>query len=377
VNKILLRVDLAVGILLSAFGVFLVSGLVHNNTKHSGAAAAAMVLLMTLPVAWRRRAPFVVAGVLAAGAVLNPLVIGDMVRCGPALPALLLCAYAVGRHPGGIGRLATASALGLLLLSAWVQCYTDPNLQGDVLVALVPMILGLYGVGLLVRSRTKLADQLGERNEELRRQRERRAELAVDADRARIAEGLDESLSAQIVEMSAAASSGRRALAGGDASPAAHEAFAVIQNQGRETLNHMRRVVGTLLQSDAPSKSPQPSLSQLDGLLARGGATDIRLHVTGVPKALPSGLELSAYRTLEHLLDAYGDLPGQIIDVNVDFANEALTLRVSGPVPPAIDQESALASARARLDVHHGSLSSDCVAHTWQTLVTLPLQDGA
>ncbi len=126
-----------------------------------------------------------------------------------------------------------------------------------------------------------------------------------------------------------------------------------------------------------PSKTPQPSLSQLDGLLARGDAADIRLHVTGVPKALPSGLELSAYRTLEHLLDAYGDMPGQQIDVNVDFTTEALSLRVSGPVPPTVDQQAAIASARARLDVHHGSLSSNCLGDTWQTRVTLPLLGGA
>jgi signal transduction histidine kinase len=378
VNRVWLRIDLAVGILLSVFGVYLVSGLDHDNTRHAGVAAAAMVLLMTLPVAWRRRAPVAVSAVLAAGAVLNPVVIGRMIRCGPALPALLLCAYSVGRHPSGLRWFAAASALGFLLLSAVVQCFTDPNLEGVVLIVLVPMILGLYGVGRLVRSRTELADQLEVRNEQLRLQRARRAELAVEADRARIAEGLDAGLNAQIVEMQAAATSGLHALAeDGVASHEAQQAFVSIQQQGRETLGNMRRVVGTLLQSDTPSKSPQPSLSQLDGLLASGGAADIRLHVTGVPKTLPSGLELSAYRTLEHLLDAYGDTPGQRIDVNVDFATEALSLRVSGPVPATIDQQAAIASAQARLDVHHGSLSSDCRGDTWQALVTLPLPGGA
>src|ERR1700722_14936253 len=84
VNKLWLRIDLAVGILLSVFGVYLVSGLDHHNARHAGAAAAAMVLLMTLPVAWRRQAPVAVSAVLAAGAVLNPVDIGHMIRCGPA-----------------------------------------------------------------------------------------------------------------------------------------------------------------------------------------------------------------------------------------------------------------------------------------------------
>jgi hypothetical protein len=108
--------------------VILVSGAVHGNTKHVGAAASVMVLLMTLPVVWRRRAPVVVAAVLAVGAVLNPLLIGDMIRCGPALPALLFCAYAVGRRLDRLSRAAAGAALACLLLSATVQCFTDPNL---------------------------------------------------------------------------------------------------------------------------------------------------------------------------------------------------------------------------------------------------------
>ncbi len=72
VKKVWLRIDLAVGILLSVFGVYLVSGLDHHNARHSGAAAAAMVLLMTLPVAWRRQAPVAVSAVLAAGSRAQP-----------------------------------------------------------------------------------------------------------------------------------------------------------------------------------------------------------------------------------------------------------------------------------------------------------------
>jgi signal transduction histidine kinase len=381
VTNVLRRVDLAVGVLLAAFGVALVSGIGIGTPEHAGAAAAVMVLLMTLPVAWRRQAPVAVAAVLAAGAVLNPLLIGDMIRCGPALPALLLCAYAIGRCLDRARRALAVLGLVLLLLAASVQCVTDPNLDPPTLVALVPMILGLYGVGRLVRSRTDLAGELEQRNEDLRLQRERRADLAVQADRARIAEGLDTSLNVQIVAMSAAAERGRRVLQGSDGtsvdSVEAARDFTAIQQQGRDTLAHMRRVVGTLLQPEAPSTAPQPSLSQLDGLLTRAGSSDVRLHVTGAPKTLPSGLEVSAYRTLEHLLDAYGSSPAQSIDIDVDFATEALSLTISGPAPPDVDRQAALASVRARIDLHHGSLATSCPGQQWETRVTLPLPDGA
>jgi signal transduction histidine kinase len=361
--------DLAVGLALSAFGVFLVSGAVGGNTKHAGAAASVMVLLMTLPVVWRRRAPVVVAAVLATGAVLNPLVIGDMIRCGPALPALLLCAYSVGRKPDRLSWPATGLALTCLLSAATVQCFTDPNLNPAVMVAMTPMILGLYLAGRLIRSRTVMASELEQRNEQLRQQRAMRADLAVQADRARIAEGIDASLNANITEMQVAAESGRRSL-DEESSEAAVEAFGVIQKRGRETLTQMRDVVGNLLET-GPIE-PQPSLSQLDRLLARSGSADIHLHVGGKPRSLPAGVELSAYRTLEHLLDAYADVPGSRIDVEVDFATEALAMTVRGPTPNSVELQTALAAAEARVSAHHGSLTSDCLAGQWEATARLP-----
>lgn len=376
-TKVWQRIDVMSAVGLSVFAVILVSGLVPGNTRHAGALAATLVLLMTLPVAWRRKAPVGVAAVLALGAVLNLLVVGRMVRCGPALPALLLSAYAIGRYQDRIRGLATIAGLACLLGSATVQCLTDPNLQADVMVALTPMILGLYGVGRLVESRIRLTAELERRNDELRRQRARRAELAVEAERERIAESIEVGLSAEIVRMGAAAASGHQALQEPAATSAALNAFASIQQQGRETLTRMRRVVGTLLDPEPPTVTPQPSLSQLDALLAKAGTADVHLHVTGAPKTLSSGLELSAYRTLEHLLHAYREDPGQRIDIEVDFASEALSIRTKGPVPPAVDRNAALASARARVELHRGSISSACLGGRWETSVNLPLQDGA
>jgi hypothetical protein len=138
----------------------------------------------------------------------------------------------------------------------------------------------------------------------------------------------------------------------------------------------MRRVVGTLLERDQPVE-PQPSLSQLDRLVERAGLADVHLHISGSTKVLPSVVELSAYRTLEHLLDAYGDVPGQRIDIEVDFASEALSLTVRGPAPATADIQTALASARARVDVHQGSLLSSFPGGQWETNVRLPLEDSA
>ena len=52
----------------------------------------------------------------------------------------------------------------------------------------------------------------------------------------------------------------------------------------------------------------------------------------GSPRLLPAGLELSAYRIVEHLLAALQDEPAARIDVLVRFCPDALELDVAGPV---------------------------------------------
>ena len=48
-------------------------------------------------------------------------------------------------------------------------------------------------------------------------------------------------------------------------------------------------------------------------------------------RALPAGLELSAYRIVEHLLAAVQDAPEARIDVRVRFGPDVLELDVTGP----------------------------------------------
>jgi len=373
------KLDAAIGLALAAIAVFMVGGGDANNASHAGAAAAVMVLLMTLPVIWRRRAPVWVSAVLAIGAIVNVVVIGDMVRCAAALPALLVCAYAIGRYPARPRWAAAITGLSFLLVSAGVQGWTDPELSGSPhvtgLAESALVLLFFLAAGGVIESRARLGRELDRRNEQLRRQRERRAELAVAADRAQIADGLQSRLQTDIDEMRQAAVTARGALTEGGSRQAAAAAFRAIHWRGRETLTQMRRVVGTLLENLPPE--PQPSLSQLDGLLEQAGADDVRLHVSGRPRVLPAGIEESAYRTLESLLAAFGTNAGQRIDVNVDFAAGALIITVHGAAEEPAVIQSALASVRASVDLRQGSMTSTGQDSIWVATVTLPLPANA
>jgi hypothetical protein len=134
--------DMAAAVALSVYAAGLTSGVLHTNHPHGGVGASIGVLAMTLPVAWRRPAPLVVAGVMAASAVLNGLIFGSMVRCGATLPALFLVVYAVGARCD-----KTRSNVGLLLCAAatFAEGISDPQIGAKGQVVVLPVLAGAGG----------------------------------------------------------------------------------------------------------------------------------------------------------------------------------------------------------------------------------------
>src|SRR5580700_7564147 len=187
--------DVALAAFLSLYAIVDVSGLSGIANPHSGAVAAVAVLAMTVPVAWERRAP-------AAGAAVNELVIGPMIRCGPGLPAVFVIAFFAGTRLDG-RRLAVAE--GFCAGAVITQALYDPQLGAGFLVAGLPVVAACCLAGRLARSRGLAAAALRERNAELRDQRDQTARLAVAADRARVCADLDDFLRDRITAMAAAA----------------------------------------------------------------------------------------------------------------------------------------------------------------------------
>ena len=64
----------------------------------------------------------------------------------------------------------------------------------------------------------------------------------------------------------------------------------------------MRRLLGAMRRDDDEHDlTPQPSLASVDGLVEQisGAGLPVHLHVEGEPAALPTGIELSAYRIIQ------------------------------------------------------------------------------
>jgi signal transduction histidine kinase len=292
-----------------------------------------------------------------------------MIRCGPGLPAVFVIAFFAGTRLDG-RRLAVAE--GFCGGAVITQAVYDPRLGAGFLVAGLPVVAACCLAGRLARSRSLAAAALRERNAELRGQREQTARLAVAADRARVAADLDNSLRDRITAMAAAAAAGRDLVTSDPAG--ARGAFSVVETSGRAMLAQMRDVVGVLREEGLTG--PQPVLAQLGSLLESATSADARLHVEGSPRALPVGLELSAYRITEHLLAAMQDAPEARIDVRVRFGPDALELDVTGPASPQSDPVAAFAAARERVALLGGSLQIETGSRRCAALVRLPLAAG-
>jgi len=361
--------DIAAAVILSGYAVALTSGALPTGHPHGGAGASAGVLAMTLPVAWRRRAPLAAACVLAAAAVANGLVFGSMVRCGATLPAVFLVAYTIGVRYG-----RARSAVGLLLCAGAVvaEALYDPQIRANGLVVVLTVLAAFFTAGRLIRARNVTAEALRGKSAELRRQREETARLAVLADRAHLSRDLEGSLHTQIGGIASTAAAGLRAL---DADhDAARRALASIERDGRAVLSHLRQVLGGL--HEQAVGEPQPTLARLSGLLARATSADARLTVDGDPRTLPVGLELSGYRIVEHLLLALEDAPEAEVAVRLCFRPDLLELHVSGPPSPTADLRAVLAAARERASLHGGTVESRVADGICYATARLPLISG-
>jgi signal transduction histidine kinase len=365
--------DIALALLLSAFATIIVT---HGKNSagrvfDAGWAGALAVLLMTLPVAFARKRPLVVAGVLVAGALVNWLAVGTYVRCGATLPAVFYMAFVIGSRCEGRQR---AIGEGLVICSILIQCESDPQIYPLTnAILFIPISLAFLGAGYLLHRRNVTVDALRVKTMELQQQRERNADLAVEADRARIAGDLDQYLHGQVSEIAAAAASGRQSLNDGPGQAA--DAFVAIQGTGRETLTHMRQVVGGL-RAEAPA-GPQPVLAQLDRLLWESGTVGVRLQVRGDPRLLPPGLELAGYRIVEHLLSTLEKNPTAAGSVEVVFGADALEFKVLGPSVRESVARPALAAATERAQLCGGTVRSSFRDGLRETHVLIPLTAAA
>lgn len=320
--------------------------MVHEVTSHSWAMVPVFVLA-TMPVLWWRRNVVAVTATALVVMVLHDVLFGWVTRCGAGLPLAFVLAYlgavALERRQAWI-------SLGLSALLTAVVLVVDATTGLEPIVLALPVLLIVFGIGRAVRQRTAMGAELGARTVELQRLRDERVALALSSDRVRLSQELDGLLQERLSQLTVVADSGQDL--GQDA---ARALFVSIESDSRATLDGMREIVGLLRGGDV-ALAPAPSVMHLDALLARCTGSDSRLTVAGDQRSLPATVELSAYRIVEHLVNVLADQPGSRIEVGVRFDDDALEIRVNGPVDKSADIKAAVARARERAKLLGGSL---------------------
>ncbi|HYM57836.1 MAG TPA: sensor histidine kinase [Solirubrobacteraceae bacterium] len=286
------------GLIAVALATALELQLLLGDYAGGGLLDAAGGLLLTLPLAARRRAPLAVAGIFAATAALNAILGGGLFAGEPppfaSLVAGAVTFYSLGAHTEDRPALVGA---GLGVAGLWSAVIaTGPADAQSFLFSAGLIVATPWLVGRSMRSRSLRVALL--HREQLQRER-----VAVGEERARIARELHDVVAHSVGVMVVQAQGARRVL---DRDPErAGEALRSIEETGRSALTEMRRSLGVLREEGSGAAlEPQPGIGDLDGLVedARGAGLEIELRVAGEPRALPPGIDLSAYRIVQEAL---------------------------------------------------------------------------
>jgi len=299
--------------------------------------AVVLVLLQTLPLTFRREKPEAVL-VTVGVATVTFYALGYPPSSG-GIPALIALYTVAAWRPRGfrVWRALVPTAAGVTL-SIWVS-----RSRGGLVDLIANFVVygAAWAVGDNIRTRRAYTRSLEERAVRAEREQEALADKAVTAERARIARELHDvvahSMSVMVVQAGAARRLLQRARAdaGPDGvtatPPNVQEALESIESTGRDALSEMRRLLGVLRTDDQVASRPQPTVAELDGLVAslREAGLDVSLDVRGEPRRPSSGIELSAYRIVQEALTNTLKHAGPArAEVRLTWADDALEIEV-------------------------------------------------
>ncbi|MBV8954898.1 MAG: sensor histidine kinase [Solirubrobacterales bacterium] len=334
------------------------------------AAVVSAALLSTLPLLVRRRWP---VQVLAATLIVGVAIPTAAVFWPPALVAVYTVASRKPWRVAAIGAVAAAVALDVHRV-LWGYSLPLFGVIAGLALAGAALALGLYQA-------TRLAyfEQVRERAARLERERELLDEHAATQERLRIARELHDVVAHNVSLMVIQA----QALgATAEDTASARDGAQTIAELGRDAMSEMHRTL-ELIRTDSAEqeRSPQPALEDLGPLLERAQAAGIsvELAVTGSPRPLPVGVELSAYRIVqEALTNVIKHSGSDRASVQLTYGDEGLALEIvdhgAGADGPGNSASGyGLVGMRERVALFGGSLEVGPVnGRGYRVLATLP-----
>jgi signal transduction histidine kinase len=324
---------------------------------------AVLALLITLPLALRRRAPAATL-LTAAGALV---VVAMLVSHSQGIPvevfiAILLAFYSVGAHCDDRRSLAVAAAAVAAIATADLARPGAFSASGTRPAAWLAFAIA-WLVGRDLRRRRQRVAELERRAAQLEHEREERTQLAVTEERARIARELHDVIAHGVSVIVVQAQAGPHLLADPER---VRGIFHSIESSGRDALAELRRVLGILRAGDQQlAIGPQPGLASLQSLVeqVRASGLPVELRVEGEPLHLPAGIDLSAYRivqeALTNIVKHAGDTTAEVV---VRYRERELELAVvddgHGVAGAANGSGHGLIGMRERVALYGGTLEA-------------------
>ncbi|MFI7532874.1 sensor histidine kinase [Streptosporangium sp. NPDC049376] len=332
-------------------------------------------LMVSVPLLWLRRHPLGVFAAVSLGSFLQWLAGVDPLAFNVSV---LIAMYAVAARR--LLRWAVAAGLvaelGLALSFGRLVTYPDFVSWASLSV----FVVAIWIAGIYANTRRRYLLSLEERAVRAEHERDQQVRLAAAAERTRIARELHDVVAHNVSVIIVQADGAGYAI---DNDPEqAREAMRAISYTGRQALAEMRRMVGVLRtdgvsgagsaekgsagQGRAEEYAPQPSLSQLDDLVAQvcASGVPVELRVTGPAQGLPEGEQLTVYRIVQEALTntlKHGG-PGSSAVVEMEYGPRELLVRVTddgrGAAAPRSVDGHGLVGMRERAAMFGGSVEA-------------------
>jgi signal transduction histidine kinase len=335
---------------------------------------AALTLVWSVPLVWRRRWPI---PVLAVVIVVGPTIelVNQQGGVNSYALSAILAAYTVGRElDPPLSWWGPALTVGY----NWIAGVVLGGILSDFVFTAL-LYGGAWVVGHAIRRRDLQVDEFAQETEELRRSQAERERMAVAEERVRIARELHDIVSHSISVITIQTQAVRRRLGRDHASEI--NDLKAVETTARQAMAEMRRLLGVLrADGDPVNLSPQPGLDQLERLVAEtiSLGVPVDLEVVGDPVPLTPGVDLAAYRIAqEALTNVRRHANGAHTTVLVCYSPGFLEVRVENDTAAPSNITSGrrgLTGMRERVALYGGTLDVGQSDGRFRVQAKLPLK---
>lgn len=313
----------------------------------------AFAIVACLALALRRRWPYLVFAL-----ALPSLLVGASLLATP------IALYTIARRTRDSRPLIGCAAVAVVCYAMpWPLAFTESDVH-DMLFQFgyaVALVCGAIFLGQLVQTRQDLRARIVEINNARELERDLLAQSVLATERAQLAREMHDVVSHQVSLIAVRAG----ALQVGARDPEVEEAANVIRRLSVLTLDELRHMITVLRASGsvAEDRAPQPTIAELDQLVANSG---IVTRFDGEPPAdIGAPQQRAIYRTVqEALTNVRKHAPGATATIEVwhddtHFGVTVTNTAASRPALPLPSAEHGLVGLRERAELLGGSVDAD------------------